>query len=57
MRTLSTFDNNDKDQIEWNSKANLEQHLKNPKKIDISKVFKASNYFSKTDTVKLTPFT
>jgi hypothetical protein len=48
MRTTSTFDCSEKDEIYWNTQANLEEHLKSPHKIDISKVFKASTYFSKT---------
>lgn len=48
MRSLSFCDTEDKDEIYWNNQANIDEHLKSDKKIDISKVYKASSYFSKT---------
>ena len=47
MRSLSFCDTEEKDDIFWNPQANAEEHLKTHTKIDISKVYKASNYFSK----------
>lgn len=57
MRSLSFCDTEDKDDIFWNAQANAEDHLKSHNKIDISKVYKASNYFSKNETVTQSSFT